>query len=156
MIPPPHDPGTYPMKNQLFIFLALALGAFALLPGCSSRTEDQFGLQVQLVKLERKADGSLLASLLFSNPNVGPLNLARSKHQLTLDGKPAGDLEVVEPIGLPALQSATATVTLKRANGAAEVSGHVSYQLNSLVTLRIYEDTIKSYKTSSSGTVTVE
>ena len=155
MIPPPHDPGTYPMKNQLFLLLALAFGAFALLPGCSSKS-DQFGLQVQLVKLEQKADGSLLASLLFSNPNVGPLNIARSTHKLTLNGQPAGNLEIVEPLGLPALQTATTTVTLARANGAVGVSGQVSYQLTSLMTLRVYDNTTQSYKTSASGTVSVQ
>ena len=155
MIPPPHDPGTYPMKNQLFLSLLLALGAFALLPGCSSKTE-QFGLQVQLVKLEQKADGSLLASLLFSNPNVGPLNVARSTHQLTLNGKPAGDLEVVEPIGLPAQQTATITVPLKRANGSADISGQLSYQLTSHMTVRVYDNATQRYKTSSSGTVSVQ
>ena len=142
------------MKKQ-FLALLLVLGVMTLLQGCAAKI-DQVGLQVQLVKLERKADGSLLASLLFSNPNVGSRNVAKSSHQLTLNGKLAGELDIVEPLGLPALQTATVPVTLKRASGAAEVAGSVSYQLASLLTLSVYDDNVQRYKTSSSGTVVVQ
>jgi hypothetical protein len=141
--------------KRLFLALVLALGAIFLLPGCSSKI-DQVGLQVQLVKLERKADGSLLASLLFSNPNVGPRNVVRSSHQLTLNGRPEGKLEIVEPLGLPALQTATITATLKRVTGAAEISGKASYQLASQLTLSVYDESTQSYKTNSAGDVLVQ
>jgi hypothetical protein len=147
-------PLTYPMK-KLFLSLLLALGVITLLNGCSSGIE-RIGLQVQLVKLERKADGSLLASLLFSNPNVGSLNLAKSTHTLLLNGHPVGVLETVEPIGIPAQQTLTTTVTLKGNAAAAAVSGTVTYQLTSTITLNIYDDNTEKYKTSSSGSVAVQ
>jgi hypothetical protein len=144
---------TYPMKN-LFISLLLTLGAITLFSGCSSGVE-RIGLRVELVKLERKADGSLLASLLFSNPNVGSLNVAKSTHTLLLNGKPAGVLETVEPVGLPAQQAVTSTAVLKRAAGAPEISGTATYQMASLIILSIYDDNTEKYKTSSSGSVVV-
>src|ERR1035437_3203804 len=140
------------MKKLIFSCL-LALGAIALLQGCSSKV-GQLSLRVQLVKLERKADGSLLASLLFSNPSVYPLNLKESTHQLSLNGIPVGDLVVVEPIGVPSMQTTTATVALThRVGNAANVSGSVSYLLTSKLTLKIYDENDEKYKTSSSGTV---
>ena len=143
------------MKKLLFIFLPLAFIALTLLDGCSSRTE-RIALQVQLVKLERKANGSLLASLLFSNPNVNGINVVKSTHQITLNGKPAGVLEVIEPLGLPAQQTTTTTVTFTPVTGTADVSGSVAYHLTSLLTLSIYDDDVERYNTSSSGTVTMQ
>ena len=100
-------------------------------------------------------DGSLVATLQFSNPNVGSINLAKSTHQLTLNGKPAGVIEITEPLGLPAQQTITTTVALKPAAGTALSSGQVSYQIVSNMTLSIYDESTERFKTSSSGTVTV-
>lgn len=141
--------------KKLFISLLLAFGLITLLNGCSSGVE-RIGLRVDLVKLERKADGSLLASLLFSNPNIGSLNVAKSTHTLSLNGKPAGVLETTEPLGLPAQQTITTTVVLKRAAGVSELSGTATYQLSSVITLSIYDDNTEKYKTSASGTVAVK
>ena len=141
--------------KKLCLSLLLALGAITLLNGCSSGVE-RIGLRVDLVKLERKADGSFLASLLFSNPNVGSINVGKSTHTLVLNGQPAGVLETVEALGLPAQQTVTTTVTLKGTAGIAAVSGTVTYQLASTITLNIYDDNTERYKTSSSGTVAVE
>ena len=141
--------------KKLLVSLLLALGVLTLLNGCSSSVE-RIGVEVHLIKLERKADGSLLASLQFSNPNIGSINLAKSTHQLTLNGKPAGMLDVTEALGLPAQQAITTTVSLRIANGSSELSGAVSYQLASTLTLSIYDDNTERYKTASSGTVKVE
>lgn len=135
--------------------LLLILGCITLLAGCSSGVE-RIGVEVHLVKLERKADGSLLASLEFSNPNVGPLNLAKSTHTLSLNGQLAGVLDVVDVLGIPALRTVTVATPLKRAAGAPELSGSVSYQLSSLLTLNIYDDNTEKYKTTSSGSVVVQ
>lgn len=140
--------------KKLLLPLLFALAAVTLFQGCSSNNT-LIGLQVQLVKLERKADGTLLASLQFSNPTVGSLNVFKSTHQLTLGGRPAGELEVVEPLGLPALQTVTTTATFRHGSRAADVSGPVSYRLESLLTLSIFNTTEQLYKTSSAGTVTV-
>lgn len=140
--------------KKLFLTLLLALGAITLFSGCSSNVE-RIGLRVDLVKLERKADGSLLASLLFSNPNVGSLNIGKSTHTLVLNGQPAGVLETEEPIGIPAQQTVTITVAPK-GKAAAAVSGTVTYQLASIITLNIYDDNREKYKTSSSGSISVQ
>lgn len=141
--------------KKLLISLLLSLGIITLLNGCSTAVE-RIGVQVHLVKLERKADGSHLATLRFSNPNVGSINVAKSLHQLTLNGKPAGVLDVVDPLGLPAQQTVTATVSFRIAGGAADPAGSVSYQLASTLTLSIYDDDTERYRTTASGTVTVE
>ena len=142
------------MKN-FFISCLLALGTIAFFSGCSSPVE-RIGVEVHLVKLEKKADGSFLASLLFANPNVGSLNIVKSTHALVLNGQPVGVLEITEPLGLPAQQAFTTTATLKRAAGAAAISGPATYQLSSSITLSIYDDSTERYKTNSSGTVTVQ
>ena len=141
--------------KKLFILTLLGLTVLGLFSGCSSGVE-RIGLQVQLVKLDKKANGSLLASLLLSNPNVSSVNVAKSTHQLTLNGRSAGILEVTEPVGIPAQQTTTITVSFTPVSGTADVSGPVSYQLASQLTLRIYDDDTERYKTSSSGTVTVQ
>jgi len=142
--------------KKLFMSVLLALGAITLLNGCSSSSVERIGLRVDLVKLERKADGSFLASLLFSNPNVGSLNIAKSSHTLLLNGKPAGVLETTEPVGLPAQQTATITAVLKGPPGIADLSGTATYQMASLITLSIYDSNTERYKTSSSGSVAVK
>ena len=137
------------------LFLLLLLGVITLLNGCSSAVE-RIGLEVQLVKLEHKAGGSLLATLRFTNPNVGAINVAKSTHLLTLNGKPAGVLDITEPLGLAAQQAVTTTVTCKATNGSSDISGSVSYLITSTLTLSIYDENTERYKTSSSGTISVQ
>ncbi len=141
--------------KKLFLPLLLALGVITLFNGCSSGM-DRIGLQVQLAKLERKADGTILASLLFSNPSVGAFNVVSSTHILVVNGHPVGVLDVGVPLGLPAQTTALATATLKRTAGAGEISGTVSYQLTSTLLMSIYDDKTERYKTSSAGTVVVQ
>ena len=140
--------------KKLSVLLPLVLFALTLLEGCSSKIEG-IALQVQLVKLERQTNGSFLASLLFSNPNVNGVNVVKSTHQVSLNGKPAGVLEVTEPIGIPAQQTVTTAATFTPSNGTTDLSGSVSYQLASLLTVSIYDNDIERYKTNSSGAVTV-
>ena len=140
--------------KKLFLPFLFLLGVFALCTGCSSGV-DRIGLQVHVIKLERKADGSFLATLRFSNPNVGAINVGKSTHQLSLNGKPAGVLEVTEPIGLPAQQAVTTTVSFRPVGGSTGLAGEISYQLVSSLTLRIYDNSIEHFKSSSAGTVTV-
>lgn len=141
--------------KKLFLLVLVGLTALTVFNGCSSGV-DRIGLQVHLVKLEKQANGSLVASLRFSNPNVSPVNLVKSTHQLTLDGKPAGSLIIAEPLGVPAQNAATMTVTFTPAGGSAAISGSVSYQLASLLILSIYDDDTEKFKTSSAGSVSVE
>lgn len=141
--------------KKLFLLLLVSLTALTLFNGCSSGVE-RIGVQVDLVKLEKQANGSLTASLRFSNPNVGPINLLKSTHQLTLDGKPAGTIIISEPVGVPAQNTATVPVVFTPAGGLAAISGSVSYQLSSLLILSIYDDDTEKFKTSSAGTVTVQ
>ncbi len=141
--------------NKYFLPFLFLIGAITLLTGCSSAIE-RIGVQVQLVKLEQQTDGSLLASLQFSNPNVNSLNVIRSTHQLALNGKSLGVLAVVEPLGLPAQQAITLTVAVKRSGGKSVVAGKSSYHLTSALTLSIYDTDENRFKTSSSGAVTVQ
>ena len=140
--------------KKFFLPFLLLLGVSILLNACSSRV-DQISLQVNVIKLEHKADGNFLATLQFSNPNVGSVNVEKSTHQLFLNGKPAGVLEITEPIGLPAQQSVTTTATFRLTGLPADFSGAVSYQLVSSMLLRVFDDTTERCKSSSSGTVTM-
>jgi len=141
--------------KKLLLSLLVATVALALLGGCSSKLA-QIALQVHLVKIEKKTDGTFLASLEFTNPNVDPINLIKSTHQLTLNGLPAGVLDVAEPVGVPAQQRYLTAVVLKPSSATASIAGSVSYQLVSVLTLSIYDNDTEHYKTSSSGTVKVE
>jgi hypothetical protein len=142
----------HPMK-KLFASLLLSLLALCLFSGCSSGVE-RIGLQVQLTKLVRTADGSLQATLVVSNPNIGSVNIAESTHELYLDGVAAGTLKIPTPIGLPAQQTSTMTAVFKSHRPVP--AGNVSYQVKSVLTMLVIDDDTETFKTSFSGRVTVE
>lgn len=139
--------------KKLLCPLFLALVTACLFSGCSSGVE-RIGLQVQLSKLERKADGTAVATLVFSNPNIGSVNIASSSHELTLNGRAAGTLKVAKPLGMPPQQTITATATLQAKTSLS--SGPASYQLKSVLVMSVLDDDTENYKTQSSGSVTVE
>ena len=81
-------------------------------------------------------------------------NVASSKHQVFLNGRLAGSLEISEPLGLPAEHNMTQTGRLKL-EGGAPAPGAASYQINSALTLLLYGDTKEIQKFTSTGTVQV-
>jgi hypothetical protein len=141
------------MKKLLYFFLPV-LGMVALLGGCASKP-NLSELEVELVKLERSADGSLVATLQFDNQSVYSLNIASSIHQLSLNGKPVGVLSITEPLGLVAEKPTQQTAVLKILGGASLAPGQATYQLSSTLTLLLYDEQKDVHKTTHTGTITV-
>jgi hypothetical protein len=141
------------MKKLLYFFLPV-LGVVALLGGCASKP-NLTELQVELVKLERSTDGSLVATLQFDNQSVYSLNIAASVHQLSLNGKPVGVLSIMDPLGLVAEKATQQTAVLKILGGVPPASGQATYQLSSTITLLLYDEQKEFYKTTQTGTIVV-
>lgn len=139
------------MKKLLTSFL-VTLAALALFAGCYSGVE-RLGIETHLTNLARQPDGSVLATLTFTNPNVGPVNIAESSHELSLNGRPAGTLKISDPLGVPAQQVGSVTVVLKPAAGATVPSGTLSYQIKSLLIFNLLDDDTEKHRTQSAGTV---
>lgn len=121
--------------------------------GCSSKLPPS-GLEVELVKLDRAPDGVVTATLQFNNSAVLAFNIARSKHELYLNDRPAGTIDINEPLGLPQQRSLTQTGTLHVAPGGLP-AGAASYRLESALTVLLYGDSKDTIKLSSAGTVQV-
>ena len=141
------------MRTVLAPLLSSVL-LLAALAGCSSHPPPT-GLTVALTKLERMADGTLTATLQFTNEAVVAFIVAGSRHQVFLNGQPAGMIDIKEPLGLPSEQVRTQSAKFVP-TGAAPAAGDASYRLDSTLTLLLYGDSKEVHKTSSSGTVRVQ
>jgi hypothetical protein len=139
--------------RRLLIPLVLSLATLAAFTACTSRVPVS-GLSVELLKLERASDGSVMATVQVDNATVIAFNIANSKHQLILNGKPAGTLEIKEPLGLPAQRNMPQTGRLVLTGGELP-SGNATYQLNSELALVLSGDKHEIQKFSTSGTVQV-
>lgn len=141
------------MKKLLYFILPV-LGVIALLSGCASHPKLS-ELNVELLKLERSADGSLVATLQFDNESVYAINVSVSIHQLSLNGKPVGVLSITDPLGLVAEKTTQQTAVVKLLGGAPLPSGPATYQLSSTLTLVLYDEQKEFHKTTHTGTIVV-
>jgi hypothetical protein len=139
--------------TRLFTPLILCLALLVGLTGCHSGPELN-GLAVELLKLERSPDGSIVATLQIDNSTVIAFNVGRSKHDILLNGRLVGTVEIDEPLGLPAQRNLPQTGKLKLAAGAL-TPGQASYQLNSALTLILQGDSKEIHKITGTGTVEV-
>jgi LEA14-like dessication related protein len=142
------------MKKLLTSFL-VTLAAITLFSGCSANIK-RLGIEAHLTKLSRQTDGSIVATLAFSNPNVGSVNIAASSHEVSLNGRSVGTLNITEPLGIPAQQLGTLTAVLKPSANASVSAGSHSYQLKSLLIFNLLDDDTEKFRTQSTGTVVVE
>lgn len=139
--------------NRLLLPLCL-LGAL-LLAGCSS-SPALAGLQVELVSVERQADGAAIASVRLVNPTTVAYNVAGATHRLFLDERPLGTLEIKQPVGVPSQNVGLHTGRLALEKGATLPSGPAAYRLESRVVLVLWGDRQETAKLAARGRVTVK
>lgn len=139
--------------SRKFLPFLLVLALAGLFAGCSSHGPLN-GISVDLIKLERVADGKVQATITINNSTVLAFNIGSSKHQVFLNGRAAGTFEIHEPLGLPAQRSMTQTATLDL-TGDLPAAGPADYRLESLLMLVLSGDSREKLKLSGTGTVAV-
>lgn len=142
------------MKNLIFpLFLLVA--TLAVSSGCSS-PPPMAGMRLELTAVERTSDGRTVATVLISNPNLVAYNLVRVSHRIQFGSGATGTLDITQPTGVPAQNSAVQTGTLELDRGAALSAGTDTYRMDSRVVLRLYGERTDNTKISSSGQVVVK
>lgn len=137
------------MKKTLLALCALCLAT--LHTSCGNSIQINIGLE--LVSLDR-GEGS--AVVRFVNPTIVAYNLANSKHQVWLDGRSAGVIEIDTPIGLAAEQSYEQKGKFIAEKGANLPAGTAHYRLESRVTVTLWGDQTQTNKLAANGTVLVK
>lgn len=140
------------MKRLLLPVLLLGLAALGA--GCSSPAP-LAGLSLELVALERAADGGVSATVRIVNPNLVAYNLARATHRIIVDGRLVGTLRYDRPTGVPAQNVAAQEGRLALEPGTSLPSGPAAYRLESKVVLTLWGDRTEESKLSAAGSVTV-
>lgn len=141
-----------PMKKFLLALCALPL--VALLSSCGNQVQVNVG--VELVSLDRGQNGQGSAVVRFVNPTVVAYNFARSTHQVWLDGRVAGVIEISAPLGLPAQRSIEQTGKFTADKSANLSAGSANYRIESRVAVTLWSDTTQNEKFSGAGTVVVK
>ena len=150
------------MKKFLAPF-ALLLCGLLFQSGCTGAgSVIVTGLRIELTGLERAGDGTVTVSWRIMNPNVAPYLMTRVRHKIYLNGTLVGKTMDNDPMGVPAQLSTSKTSKLSVADQAAErilrealTAGSASYRVESLITVRLYGETIDRSSLTNSGTVPV-
>lgn len=150
------------MKRLLAPLFLLTL--FALLPaGCNNPAKlIAVGLKIEVTRLERTSDGTVLATWHVENSNVVAYLVAHVSHKIYLNGVYLGLTAEDEPMAIPATSSAGRTSRLTGGSpaaapavAAAVATGSGSYRVESAFIFRIYDDTVQKSELANSGTVPV-
>ncbi|HEY4300275.1 MAG TPA: hypothetical protein VGM73_05345 [Candidatus Didemnitutus sp.] len=132
----------------------LTLAFMAGLAGCSSRPA-LTGLNTEVLSIQHAADGTLTATIQYDNASVLAVNISHSHHEISLNGRVVGTVDIAEPLGVPSQHNLSQTGTLKL-SGAAPATGEASYEISSALNVVTYGDSKEIMKFAGSGTVTVK
>jgi LEA14-like dessication related protein len=156
--------GTHSAVMKRFITPLFLLALLTLLfSGCTNSSEIiANGLNMQLTKIERSADGTVLVSWQVDNTNVVSYLLSQVNLKVYLNGTSLGTIEDKEPLPVPASNKSGRTAKLNKIDAAAGqaiteaiASGKASYRANAQVVILIYGDTVEKSVLDDSGTVPV-
>ena len=150
------------MKRLLAPVLLLAL--FTLLPaGCNNPAKlIAVGLKIEVTRLERTSDGTVLATWHVENSNVVSYLVSHVSHKIYLNGVYLGVANEDEPMAIPATSNAGRTSKLTGGSAeaapavtAALASGSGSYRIDSQFIFGIYDDKVQKSELANTGTVPV-
>lgn len=149
------------MKNWLTPLLLM--GALCALTACTNTSKIiSTGLSVELTQIEHRGDGTIQVTWRIKNPNVVSYLVDRAVHKVALDGALVGTIDDTSRLGVPPQSAADRTSVLTPANPqVAEhimqlaAKGSASYQVESTISLLIYDDQISKSTLSTSGSVPV-
>lgn len=143
------------------LLAALLLAAFASCHAGDSEIIAR-GLQIELVQVERAADGTVQVTWRMKNPNVVPYLVDHAAHKITLGGTLLGTVNDTARLGLPPQSQAERTNPLTPAgpDAAGRVAqlagqGTATYQVDSTVFLLIVDDDIIKSVLTGTGSVPV-
>lgn len=137
------------------LLASLCLLGVGLLAGCSSSTP-LAGIGLELASIERRSDGTAVATVRIVNPNTVAYNVAGATHRIFLNERAVGTLEISQPTGLPAQTVGLHSGPLKLESGATLPGGSASYRLESRVVLVLWGDRQETSKLTGRGTVAVQ
>ncbi len=143
----------FPMKKTLLAFCA----AFALVvsfTGCGGHIP--VSVDLELVSLDRGADGNGKATLRFLNRGIVAYNFKETTTRVLIDGKPVGTIAIKNAVGIPASAAVEQSGVFTAEKGAAIPSGTARYQLETQVTVTLYDDNTEKLKLLGSGTVVLK
>lgn len=148
------------MKKFLTPFFLVTLFA-ALASGCSSNSV-MVGLKVELTSIVHPSAGAPQVSWRVVNPNVVSYLVAQANHRIFLNGVLVGTINDREAVAVPAQSNANRVSPLvsggpaaERTLAAAATAGSAAYRLESVVTIRLYGDSMDKSSLSSAGMVPV-
>jgi len=121
------------------------------------------GLEVEITGIQRAGDHEAEVSWRLKNPNVVSYLFSHITHKIRLNGTPLGTIDEKDALALPAKSDSEHTGKLtgldpaaSRALADAAIAGSASYQIDTELTVLIYDDNKEKSLLSGSGSVTVK
>jgi hypothetical protein len=147
------------LLTPVFLLVLLAL----IFPGCSNTSEIlATGLSLQVTKIDRATDGTVMVSWQIDNTNVVSYLMSHVILKVSLNGTPIGTIQDTEPLAVPVSNNVGRTAKLAVADSAATqaitaaiASGKATFHASAQVVVLIYGDTVEKSVLEGSGTVAV-
>lgn len=143
----------FPMKNTL-LALCAALALVVGFTGCGGHIP--VSVDLELVSLDRGADGNGKATLRFINRGIVAYNFKETTTRVLIDGKPVGTIAIKNAVGIPASAAVEASGAFMADKGVSIPSGTARYQLDTQVTVTLYDENTEKLKLSSGGTIVLK
>jgi hypothetical protein len=140
----------------LFLLLtALWLG------GCTNIAEvSTSGLQADLVRLQRTANGEVRVTWRVRNPNIVAYVLTKTSFRLSLDGAPVGLMTDTTRVGVPSMNLVEQTAVLVPSGPAAAdiisraiAKGSANYSFEATLWMLVVDDKSEKFSLTASGTI---
>lgn len=149
----------FPTAALLLAFLAPLL----LLASCAQPAKEiTVGLKLEVTKIERAADGSVVVDWQVDNGNVVAYLVSRFTHKIYLNGTYLGKVAEDEPFAVPATTLTKRTSKLTDGDPAAAdavsmaaAKGSGVYRIDCAVLFRIYDENTQPAHLTNSGSVPV-
>ncbi len=149
------------MKKLLAPFFLLLAALW--LGGCTNIAEvSTSGLQADLVRLQRTANGEVRVTWRVRNPNIVAYVLTKTSFRLSLDGAPVGVVTDATRIGVPSMNQVEQTAVLTPNGPAAAdiisraiAKGSANYTFEATLWMLVVDDKSEKFSLTASGTVPV-
>ncbi len=147
------------MKKLLAPLFLLLAGLW--LGGCANVARiSTSGLEADLVRLNRAANGEIHVTWRVRNPNIVSYVLTKSNLRVSIDGAPVGLITEPTRLGVPTMNQVEQTSVLVP-NGAAAVDiinraiekGSASYSFEATVWMLVVDDKSEKFTLTGSGTI---
>lgn len=146
--------------KKLFAPLLLAL-AVLFAGGCANVAEiSTLGLEAEMVKLHRTADGEVRVTWRIRNPNIVSYVFTKNQLKVSIDGAPVGLINDPTRFGVPTMKQHDITVVLTPNGPAATdiinraiAKGSASYSLEATIWMLVVDEKAEKFVLTASGTI---